>query len=114
MSVPEPVTIFAITAGIIEFFNTVRAGIQRIHDDYHSWKHFKLDIRSFRTDWECQEFCVVAWREKWMVWTEDVEFYRYLWGDGSNLIQTLLKEIHNISLRVETSMKPLFGPKWTA
>lgn len=106
--IPEPITIFAITLGIIGFFHTVRTGIQDIYDDVKSWKRIRMDLDMFKRDLMVQEEIVIMWRDQWMVWDEDEDFYQHLWGQrGSTLIQGMLGQIHAIFERIQSSLKPL-------
>jgi len=71
---PEPLSIFMATVGILGALNTARVSIQTIHDDVKGWKNAKRAIDDLSAKLDEQYELIEDWKEDWMVWEDDEPF----------------------------------------
>ena len=107
MVLPEPLSIFAITLGILGALNTARGSIQTIHDDVKSWKKAKLAIDNLSANLEEQKQSIEDWKEEWMVWEEDESLCEWLWGHNWEKIRDTLEQISTRSKELDRNLRKL-------
>ena len=110
MALPEPVTIASVLMATIGFFNTVRDGIQKIHDDSKSWKKIRNRCDTYGKQSKALHEKLIHWENQYMVWENDGDLFADLWGREWSAITDLLDEVHELLEKVSVDITSLTRP----